>query len=195
MPSPLFGYSDFEYDTRSEIVDKLFTRWDTVFQNWLGGEYGNKVWLEDVLTADPEAQDLKDIHWCLYCHFTGDYDGKYYNYVEASDWLLEHSGFSRWPLSLKEFKREIMIPTALPVTPEIIDALPVGPNMPNLPVALQVTIPVLEPIRRVKRHNVRDLEELSASEESDLESVALPVEPVVRRSKRVRYARDFYYGY
>jgi hypothetical protein len=192
MSSPLFGYSDFEYETRSEIVDKLFTRWDTVFQNWLGGEYGNKVWLEDVLTADPEAQDLKDIHWCLYCHFTGDYDGKYYNYVEASDWLLEHSGLRRWPLSLREFKREIMIPSALP---EIIDALPVGPNMPNLPVALQVAIPVLEPIRRVKRHNVRDLEELSASEESDLEPVALPVEPVVRCSKRVKYARDFYYGY
>jgi hypothetical protein len=181
---PLFGYSDFEYDTRSEIVGKLFTRWDTVFQNWLGGEYGKSVWLEDVLTADPEAQDLKDIHWCLYCHFTGDYDGKYYNWVEASDWLLEHSGLRKWPLSLREYKRELelFIPNALPVTPEIIDALPVGPNMPNLP------IPVLEPIRRVKLHNVCDLEELSASEESDLE-------PVIRRSKRVKYARDFYYGY
>ena len=175
MSSPLFGYSDFEYETRSEIVDKLFARWDTVFQNWLGGEYGKNVWLEDVLTADPEAQDLKDIHWCLYCHFTGDYDGKYYNYLEASDWLLEHSGLRRWPLSLREYKRELELLT--PVICPIPCALPV--------------IPVLEPIKRRKV----DLEELTPSEESDLESVALPVEPVVRRSKRVKYARDFYYGY
>ena len=169
---PLFGYSDFEYETRSEIVGKLFARWDTVFQNWLGGEYGKSVWLEDVLTADPEAQDLKDIHWCLYCHFTGDYDGVYYNWVEASDWLLEHSGLRRWPLSLRDYKRELELLT--PVACPIPSALPV--------------IPVLEPIRRVKRHNI-------TPEEYDALPVgpSMPNLPVARRSTRVKKARDFYY--
>jgi hypothetical protein len=95
--SPIFGYTDFDFETRSEIVDKFFARCDTVFSNWLAGEYASYCSLEDAICDDPEARDLKDIHWCLYCHFTGDYDGKYYNYLEASDWLVEHMGMTQWP--------------------------------------------------------------------------------------------------
>jgi len=143
MPKSLFGYTDFEDETQTELVDGLFARWDTVYQNWLFGEYGKSAWLEDVLTDDPEAREWKDMHWCLYCHFTGDYDGLHYRWIEASDWLSEHSDMTKWPTSLESYRRELRslysipvlcpIPHALPVTPEIIDALPVGPNMPNLP--------------------------------------------------------------
>jgi hypothetical protein len=162
----LFGpYSDFSFNTRREVVQQIYEAYDVVFNEWLAGKYYPLVSLKEVMNFDDKAIDLRDVHWTLWNYYPTDR----VNYKEY--WCPGPDDWLKYISNMTEWP-----PVALPV-------------------ALPVAIPVLEPIRRFKCHNVRDLEELSASEESDLESVALPVEPVVRRSKRVKVQREFYYGY
>jgi hypothetical protein len=175
----LFGpYSNFYFSTRQEIVKQIYEAYDVVFNEWLAGEYDPQASLKEVMNFDDKAIDLRDVHWTLWNYYPTDRA----NYNEywcpgPDDWLKYNTNMTQWPTC---DYRSVALPVARPV-----------PEWPlfALPVALPVAIPVLEPIRRVKRHNVRDLEE------SDLEPVALPVEPVVRRSKRVKTQREFYYGY
>jgi hypothetical protein len=209
------GYSGWTPEVRGELLDKIFGRMNVVYAQWVAGEYTNLDLLEDLLTDDKKIRYYQTLRRCVYNVFTGDRAGDNYPEVTAYDWLCEELMMTTWPqrdsgvvpVGMRSFSSggEMQhvgdfcpVPVALPV------ALPVAtvPQRYNpsywTNVATQIqaqSIPVLEPIRRVKRHNVRDLEELSASEESDLEPVALPVEPVVRRSKRVRVQRQFYYGY
>lgn len=238
----LYGFTEFGNETRDKFRDTIFERMDTVFSNWLGGEYDDCE-LDYIIENDLEVRSMCYIYESLWATFRVGV-----NYVDKFDWL-ESRGMSHFPTRAsrvvsidpliilrnkiydrmdvvyyewkngkyrnKDLRRALendsMIiallcrwyeATADDITPDdwaaerqCVDDLDYLNNRTIAPpVALQVAIPVLEPIRQMKRRKV-DLEELTPSEEFDLESVALPVEPVVRRSKRVKYARDFYYGY
>lgn len=218
-PSTFLGYSGWVVATRQEFRAKIFERMDAVYQKWLDAEYRATDLLEDCLEDDPHVRELKTTRYCVYAYFTGDHSGDNYIDLTAAHWKEQHMGWKVWPSQsfLRRFIHNLAsddsdsddsesddsdsdnsfpsdsedIPYLEPQNQEFVKNIlrPVGSFIPvALPVALPA-IPVLEPIRHIKRHNVRHLEELSASEESDLE----PVEP--RRSKRVKVPREFYYGY
>ena len=176
-------YRDFGESTRAAIVKKLFDRYDELYVEWLVGTHGDCD-LGQVIYSDRwvnrtwyEAETLSRVY-CEELLFT------WFDQITVHRWLHDRHGMSELPK-----RKTIHHPVVVSFQRARTSTLGF-----TIPCALPV-IPVLEPIRRFKRHNVCDLEELSASEEFDLESVALPVEPVVRRSKRVKVQREFYYGY
>lgn len=188
----LFGpYSDFSWSTRQEVVKQIYEAYDVVFNEWLAGNYDPLESLKEAMIYDDKANDLRDVHWTLWNYYPADRsDCDEYWCPKPDDWLKYNSNMTKWPTRDYRTGQFFGARTFSMHGPSgEVEPIPVA-----LPVALPVAIPVLQPIRQTKRRKV-DLEELTPSEEFDLESVALPVEPVVRRSKRVKYARDFYYGY
>lgn len=195
------GYTNFTMCTRHKLNQEIMKAYDDVYSNWLAGEYDAREPLNECMLYDKKARDLTDLHYCLWQVFPKDRLYRDYWCPSPKDWLSKQ-GMTEWPTRVtREFQgaRTFLTPVVCPIP----GALPVDtvPDRHNprywVPILAQIraqSIPVLEPMRQTKRRKV-DLEELSPSEEFDLEPVALPVEPVVRRSKRVKYARDFYYGY
>ena len=93
---PIFGYTNFNPETRVELVEKIFGRMSTIYSNWLYGEYKDAS-LRDCIECDPEVRDMQGLHWCLWCHFTGDYSGVGYYCPDAHDWLAEKLESATWP--------------------------------------------------------------------------------------------------
>jgi hypothetical protein len=109
MSSSLFGYTDFQPETRVELAQKIFARMNTVFSNWLAGEYKNPV-LKEVLEDDVEVNNLQDLYWCLWCHFNGNCSGLGYYCPDAHDWLAEEMEMTQWPtrvtrVTMPDFQR------------------------------------------------------------------------------------------
>jgi hypothetical protein len=168
------GYTDFSDRTRKDFMDKILYRLDCIYSGWLYGEYYDGD-LHSCMMNDPEYTDLNNLFVELNIHFRPDLDVRFYSF-SPSFWL-DVRGFSDFPTrqtfyhyTPNELKMEVKFKRARTFVMH-------GPDGEVKHVPCDVWPPV----------------------ESDClvshTSVARPVVDTPRRSTRVKYPRDFYYGY
>ena len=89
----LFGFTDFSKETRTKFRDCIYDRMDTVFMNWVYGEY-NDTDLEYVFDEDPETNELCRMFEILYCNFV---PGPSYEHVSKYHWLADRACLTDFP--------------------------------------------------------------------------------------------------
>jgi hypothetical protein len=86
----LYGFTEFGNETRDKFRDTIFERMDTVFSNWLYGEYDDCE-LDYIIENDLEVRSMCSIYESLWATFRVGI-----NYVDKFDWL-ESRGMSHFP--------------------------------------------------------------------------------------------------
>jgi hypothetical protein len=86
----LYGFTEFGNETRDKFRDTIFERMDTVFSNWLYGEYDDCE-LDYIIENDLEVRSMCSMYESLWATFRVGV-----NYVDKFDWL-ESRGMSHFP--------------------------------------------------------------------------------------------------
>jgi hypothetical protein len=165
----LFGFTDFSKETRTKFRDCIYDRMDTVYSNWLYGEYDSATCIADlecVLDDDPEVNEMCVMYGILYRTFK---PHRTFTNVSKFDWLAERAGLDSFPT------RE----TNYYYTPGLIREWGDCSDTHRI-------FSMHGPDGEVQRVRV-------ARPVAD--RIARPVVDTPRRSTRVKYPRDFYYGY
>ena len=90
-----FGFTEFSDKTRLEFCERIFDRMDTIYSNWLYGEYSNPN-LEEVIYDDYECNALVHMFEILHYKFRPDLLNWDFE-VTPRDWLAERLLMTQFP--------------------------------------------------------------------------------------------------
>lgn len=221
----LFGYTEFGNETRNNFRERIFERMDTVYSNWLYGEYDDCE-LDYIIENDLEVRNMCYMYESLWATFRVGT-----NYIDKFDWL-ESRGYGSFPTRAT---RTVRIDPLIVLSNKIYDRMDVvyyewktgKYSNKDLRRALENDSSIIALLCRwyertanditpddwaAERHEAHTLDELNVRSiipklerapifsmhgpSGEVEHVAEPMtERAPRRSVRVKKARDFYYGF
>ena len=165
-PKSFFGYTEFSNETRDKFLNRIYDRMDSVFGNWLYGEYDDCD-LRCVIEDDGEVNDLCTLYDFLHDTFRSDVNERY-NMIGVKQWLWCRHELSNYPTrAMRTYYQLFESRSESDV--ESVDSRALVPCG---------VWPPVEPNCLVS-HTMG----------------ARPVVDTPRRSTRVKYPREFYYGY
>jgi hypothetical protein len=94
-PQSIFGYTEFSNETRDKFLGQIYNRMDTIFGNWLYGEYYDCD-LRCAIEDDVEVNDLCTLYDFLHDSFRSDVNERY-NMIGFQQWLWCRHGLTGNP--------------------------------------------------------------------------------------------------
>ena len=90
------GYTSFSNETRLEFIEHIFDRMDTVYSNWLYGEYHDSD-LQCVLDDDHETNEMIHMFEILHYKFRPELVSTHLMTVDKWDWLADRLEMTYFP--------------------------------------------------------------------------------------------------
>jgi hypothetical protein len=164
----ILGWTEFPDESRDMFLNRIYDRMDTIFENWLYGEYDDCD-LRCAIEVDGDVNHLCYLYDLLHDAFRFDVNERY-NMIGVKQWLWCRHGLSQYPTrAMRTYYVESVDSRARTFSMH-------GPDGEVQRIPCEVARPMdFCPI-----------------------PVALPVESVEhvpRRSTRAKKQREFYYGF
>jgi hypothetical protein len=157
----ILGWTEFPDESRDMFLNRIYDRMDTIFGNWLYGEYDDCD-LRCAIESDGDVNHLCYLYDLLHDEFRDDVNERY-NMIGVKQWLWCRHELSNYPTrEMRKYYKSFSMH---------------GPDGEVERVPCGVWPPVES--NCLVSHTM----------------VARPVVDTPRRSTRVKYPRDFYYGY
>ena len=89
------GFNDFSDSIRSDFIERIYYRMDTIYSNWLSGEYYDCD-LETCVDSDFEVRELQTVWFLLHRHFRSESIDEF-GIVNGTNWLADRLEMDEFP--------------------------------------------------------------------------------------------------